>query len=115
VAQTPSERRAAQRRTARQIETGTYKPSGAGAKARRAATLLGQRDAAFLNIKRRIGHYHKYNEDTVRANVYSGTTAEWGPVPGMDLEQARFFAAADEDALIAFATPQYPKNPGYYH
>lgn len=115
MAQTPAERRAAQRRLAREIQGGTYKPSGVGAKARRAATLLAKRDAAFLNIKRRIGHYHKYNEDTVRANVYSGTTAEWGAVPGMNAEQAEFFAAADEDALIAFATPQYPKNPGYYH
>lgn len=35
------ERRAAQRRLAKQVKTGTYKPSGAGAKARRAASFIG--------------------------------------------------------------------------
>lgn len=37
---TSAERQAAQRRLAREIKTGTYKPSGIGAKARRIATEL---------------------------------------------------------------------------
>ncbi len=40
MAQTPAQRRAAQRRLAREIKTGTYKPSQASKKAREAARRL---------------------------------------------------------------------------
>jgi hypothetical protein len=45
VAQTPAQRRAAQRRLAREIRTGTYKPSQAGKKARETARRLRESQA----------------------------------------------------------------------
>lgn len=114
---TAAERTAAQRRIAREIHSGTYKPSKIGAKARQVARdlLPRTRDLAYYNINRRLSDYYKYNDATVRANVYGGTTAESGAVPGMDIELARFFADADTETLRAFAADQRPKNPGFYH
>ena len=120
-------RRAAQRRLAGQIHTGTYKPSGIGAKARRVATermdklreeaekLNSAKDAAYYNIRGRLGTYYKYKDETVEANVYGGTTSESGPVPGMDLAQAQWTANADTEELRSRAEPQYKGNPWWYH
>lgn len=110
-------RRAAQRRLAREIHTGTYKPSGAGAKARQVATerLKGLRDLAYYNINRRLSSYVKYKDVTVHANVYGGTTSESGLVPGMDYAQAEWTSEADTEELRSRAESQYRGNPWYYH
>jgi hypothetical protein len=114
---TSAERRRAQRRTAKQVHEGTYKPSKIGAKARQVAgerrTRL--RDAAFYNIEGRLGDYHKYKRETVEANVYGGETSESGPVPGMDYAQAEWTANADTEELRSRAEPQYKGNPWFYH
>jgi hypothetical protein len=109
--------RAAQRRLARQIKSGTYEPSGAGAKARRVATerIKTLRDLAYYNINRRLSSYVKYKDDTVHANVYGGTTSESGLVPGMDYSQAEWTSKADTEELRSRAESKYRGNPWYYH
>lgn len=109
--------RSAQRRLAREIQSGTYKPSKIGAKTRKAASerLTRLRDAAFYNIEGRLGDYAKYKRETVEANVYGGETSESGPVPGMDYAQAEWTADADTEELRSRAEPQYKGNPWFYH
>ena len=109
--------RAAQRRLARQIKSGTYQPSGVGAKARRTARerISKLRDLAYYNMNRRLHDYLYYNDDTVHANIYGGTTSESGPVPGMDYSQAEWTSQADTEELRSRAEPQYKGNPWYYH
>jgi hypothetical protein len=114
MAVTP-QHRAARRRTARQIETGTYKPSNIGKKAREAARLKLTRDEAHKNVKLNLGPYHKYNDTTVKANIYGGTTAESGKVTGMSLEQAEWTRHADTEELRSRASSQYRANPWWYH
>lgn len=110
-----AEHRAAQRRTARQIEKGTYKPTSIGRKARETAKRKLARDEAHKNIKQRLGNYHKYDDGTVKANVYGGTTAESGKVPGMTLEQALWTMQADTEELRGHAASQHKGNPWFYH
>lgn len=77
--------------------------------------LNAARDAAFLNIDGRLSSYFKYKRDTVLANVYGGVTSESGPVPGMDLAEARWSSQADTEELRSHAEPQYTANPWFYH
>lgn len=109
--------RAAQRRLAKEIHTGTYEPSGVGAKARRVASerLKGLRDLAYYNMNRRLHSYVRYKDATVHANIYGGTTSESGSVPGMDYSQAEWTSQADTEDLRSRAEPQYRGNPWYYH
>lgn len=77
--------------------------------------LNAARDAAYYNITGLLGTYYKYNGRTVEANVYGGETSESGPVPGMDLAEARWTAKADTEELRSHAEPQYTANPWWYH
>ena len=68
---TASERRSAQRQTARQVHEGTYKPSAIGKKAREAASkripvLIDQIQALK---KKHFGDRIKWNKDRSRKNV----------------------------------------------
>ena len=124
-------RRAAQRRLAKEIHEGTYKPTKIGAKARKVATerqrriididfdqaikLNRARDAAFTNIHNRLHEYLYYKRETVEANVYGGETAESGEVPGMSLAEAEWTANADTEELRSRAEPQIKGNPWFYH
>jgi hypothetical protein len=69
MAQTPAERRLAQRRLAKEIREGTYKPSAAGAQARKAANRIAH-DALVetaVEQKRAIyGHSERWNEREAR-------------------------------------------------
>lgn len=80
-----------------------------------AIALNNAKDAAFLNIVGRLENYHKFNRDTVLANVYGGRTSESGDVPGMTLDEARWTASADTEEIRSHAEPQYTGNPWFYH
>ena len=77
--------------------------------------LNGARDAAYYNMTGKLRGLPKYHEATVRANVYGGETSESGDVPGMTLGEARWSANASQEELRVYATPQYLKNPWFYH
>jgi hypothetical protein len=66
-----AEHRAAQRRLAREIHSGTYKPSGIGAKARRIAALTEQEliDRAQELKKKHFGTRIKWNSARSRMNL----------------------------------------------
>lgn len=72
-------------------------------------------DNAFRNFHARLGHYIKYNRKTVLANVYGGTTAESGEVPGMGRAEADWTARADAEEIRSRASEQYRGNPWFYH
>lgn len=91
------------------------KPKVSGSIVAQAYALNSARDAAFLNIVSRLHAYYKFNEDTVRSNVYGGTTAESGNVKGMSLAEAQWTSAADTEELRSNAEPQYRGNPWFYH
>jgi hypothetical protein len=80
-----------------------------------AVILNAAKDAAYYNIKGRLEHYFKYNETTVLANVYGGTTSESGEVSGMGLAEARWTSQADTEQLRSRAHEQYKSNPWWYH
>jgi len=73
------------------------------------------KDAAYFNIKGRLGEYLQYNDDTVTANIYGGTTNESGQVSGMSLGEANWTANADTEQLRSRASQQYKGNPWWYH
>jgi len=77
--------------------------------------LNAARDAAYINMHARLESYFKYNESTVRANVYGGRTGESGNMDGMSLSEARWTANADTEELRSHAEPQYRGNPWFYH
>lgn len=77
--------------------------------------LNAARDAAYLHTRQTLRHYVKYNDATVRANIYGGTTLESGPVPGMTLAECNWTKNATEEELRAHAYPQYRANPWFYH
>jgi hypothetical protein len=81
---------------------------------RLARALNKMRDAAYRNMKRRVGHYIKYNDKTVRANVYGGI-AGGEDVPGMEFQEAAWTAKASAEEIRANAREQYRGNPWYYH
>ena len=124
-------RRAAQRRLAKEIHEGTFKPSQIGAKARKVATerqrriidrdfdiaikLNRARDAAFANMIARVGDYVFFKRETVEANVYGGETSESGSVPGMSVAEAEWTAQADTEEIRSRAEPQVKGNPWFYH
>jgi hypothetical protein len=93
-------------------------PTGGGAPvspediARETNRLL---DQAYENMKNRVGSYVKYHDETVRANVYGGTTRESGEVPGMDYASALWTSTADTEEIRSSARDQYRANPWYYH
>lgn len=87
-------------------------PRGAEKEARELNKLL---DQAYQNEYDRLHEYHKYNDKTVRANVYGGDTSESGPVPGMSAGEARWTAGADTEELRSRAREQYTGNPWWYH
>lgn len=72
------------------------------------------RDKAYESM-RRLREYVYYNDNTVRANVYGGDTAESGPVPGMDIFKAMWTASADLEEIRSMASDQYRANPWWYH
>lgn len=80
-----------------------------------ARELNAAKDAAFYNIKGSFEFYLKYNEDTVLANVYGGTTSESGPVTGMSQAEADWTANASVQQLRSRASEQYKGNPWWYH
>jgi hypothetical protein len=73
------------------------------------------RDAAFYRIKGYFHTYAKYNEATVRANVYGGRTSESGDVDGMSLSESRWTSQADAESIRSRASQQYQGNPWWYH
>jgi hypothetical protein len=70
------------------------------------------RDAAFLNMHSRLQYYIKYNENTVRRNIYGDGSRSY---PGMNLNEARWTSQADTEELRSQASNQYPFNPWFYH
>lgn len=72
-------------------------------------------DRAFANFDGRLSHYVYYNVETVRANVYGGSTRETGDVPGMSYAQALWTARADTEDIRSMASDQYRGNPWFYH
>jgi len=72
-------------------------------------------DRAFGNFDGRLSHYVHYNVETVRANVYGGSTAESGNVPGMSIAEATWTASADTEEIRSMASEQYRGNPWWYH
>jgi hypothetical protein len=80
--------------------------------ARRVNAML---DKAYANMKRQVGGYFKYNDKTVRANVYGGRTAESGEVRGMDYAEALWTSTADSEEIRANASEQYRANVWFYH
>jgi len=71
-------------------------------------------DSAYRSM-RRLSNYVYYNDDTVSANVYGGTTSESGPVPGMSVAEATWTAHADIEEIRSMASNQYRGNPWWYH
>lgn len=79
-------------------------------------------DAAYKNIKDRLGDYHKYKDRNVKANVYGGIR---GPqflgegsevdMPQMDIDDALWTANADTEELRSRASNQTEGNPWFYH
>lgn len=88
---------------------------GGGPPIQQAKELNNAKDAAYYNIKGRLGNYLKYNDKTVVANVYGGTTGQSGDVPGMSLSEARWTSRADTEELRSRAREQYQGNPWWYH
>jgi transposase len=79
-----------------------------------AVNLNTLRDAAYQSMHR-LHDYVYYNDDTVRANVYGGVTAESGTVPGMDAAEATWTASADIEDIRSMASEQFRGNPWWYH
>jgi len=92
----------------------TRQPKGQDALAE-ALDMNDKLDKAFEHMARELGGLPKYNNDTVRANVYGGVTAESGVVDGMKYPEALWTIAAQQGELRAAASPQYKGNPWYYH
>lgn len=80
----------------------------------KATNLNTLRDLAYASM-RRLRDYVYYNDATVRANVYGGTTSESGPVPGMSAAEATWTASADIEDIRSQASDQYRGNPWWYH
>lgn len=72
-------------------------------------------DTAYRNFRRRLSNYVYYNDSTVTANIYGGSTRESGTVPGMSLAQATWTAQADTEEIRSMASEQYRGNPWWYH
>ena len=72
-------------------------------------------DLAYYNVRRRLGNYLKYNDATVKSNIYGGITEQSGEVSGMSFAEARWTAAADTEELRSRARQQYQGNPWFYH
>lgn len=93
-----------------------HEPTGPGKSVEEQARELNDaKDAAWYNITGRFHEYIGYNEDTVTANVYGGTTSESGEVSGMSLAEARWTANADTEQIRSRASEQYKGNPWWYH
>jgi len=73
------------------------------------------RDRAYRNFHDKLYFYVYYNDQTVLANIYGGSTNESGPVPGMSLAQATWTARADTEEIRSMASEQYRGNPWGYH
>jgi hypothetical protein len=80
------------------------------------------RDQAYRNVKARLGDYHKYRDKNVRVNVYGGVRGpqitgelEFNEMDGMTLDEARWTAKADTEALRSRASRQQAFNPWFYH
>lgn len=74
--QTPAQRRAAQRRTAKELREGKSPLGGRFRKIVRAATVRGNKRRAYENIRQQLGTYLKYDDDRVRHYVYEVMTEE---------------------------------------
>lgn len=124
MAQTAAERRSAQRRLAREIKTGTYKPSAIGEKSRQ---LSGERTRLINKIAAfKYDLYHlrpKFNKKrsfhTVGANPETGRRR--------DIEELRDLARIVDESLEndrdplhwqhdeIFADTEFDDNSFYYH
>jgi hypothetical protein len=79
-------------------------------------------DAAYKNIKSRLGDYHKYKDANVRSNVYGGLRGpqflgegEQTEMPAMGIVDSIWTANADTEALRSRASNQAEGNPWFYH
>src|SRR4029077_19916991 len=89
---------------------------GGGKKAEQEARELNRLlDKTDKTLHDRLHEYHKYRDETVRANVYGGITSESGEVPGLSPGEARWTAAADTEDIRSRARDQYTGNPWWYH
>jgi hypothetical protein len=91
-------------------------PTGGGIspeqEARRINAML---DKAYRNFHNKMHTYIKYNDNTVKANVYGGVTSESGQVDGMVYGEALWTSTADAEEIRANAREQYKGNPWWYH
>jgi hypothetical protein len=75
-----------------------------------AMRLNDMKDKAYRGM-RQLANYFKYNDETVRDNVYG---SEENP-KGMSYSQALWTSTADIEEIRSMARDQYRNNPWFYH
>lgn len=102
-------RERAQRRTARQLKRGERPLGGEYQK----HVVASYRRMALQNVRTRIGHYFKYDDDTVYFNIYQV----------MNLDQILWTINADAEEIRSRASNRFyiklfdgdERNPWWYH
>lgn len=116
--QSAAERRAAQRRTARELEAGRSPLGGRYREIVRKATLRRKKDQAFKNFDDQLGEYLSYNKDTVREGVFkvmNPAQVEWTITADAEEIRDRASAQTGADASYVIVWNGHERNPWWYH